>query len=67
MQGIVYLRDTTFVTELGKTIPSLSQKDVFQHENLVDVKQLCKEREILEKYEENSSFMKARKRLLVND
>jgi len=45
----------------------LNQKEVFQHENYLDVRQLVKEREILEKYEQyndsESPIIRARKRL----
>lgn len=50
--NIVFLRDTSLLKKLDKTINTLSQKDVFQHENFIDVKELVKERQMNEKYEE---------------
>lgn len=64
--NIVYLRDTSLLQKLNKSIEQLSQKDVFQHENFVDVKELVKEREIRERYELNDSpLMKARQRIMT--
>ena len=49
IRNIVYLRDVTILDNLGKGISELTQKDVFQHENFIDVKQLIRERDISER------------------
>ena len=49
IQNIVFLRDVTILDNLGKGINELTQKDVFQHENFLDVKQLIRERDITER------------------
>ena len=46
IQNIIYLRDPQILENLDKTITQLSQRDVFQHENLLDVKKLITENEI---------------------
>jgi hypothetical protein len=46
------MRDTTILDTLGKSINELTQKDVFQHENFLDVKQLIRERDISERMTE---------------
>lgn len=52
IHNIVFLRDVTILDTLGKGIDELTQKDVFQHENFLDVKQLVRERDISERMTE---------------
>ena len=69
MRGIIFLRDTTILENLNKKINQLTQRDVFHHENFLNINDLIKERELLEKWEgldEGSPLMKARKRLISN-
>ena len=46
IQNIVYLRDPQILDNLEKKISTLTQQDVFKHENLLDVKKLITENEI---------------------
>jgi hypothetical protein len=46
IQNIIYLRDPQILETLDKPISQLSQRDVFQHENFLDVKKLITENEI---------------------
>ena len=38
IRNVVYLRDVSVLETLGKDINQLTQRDVFQHENSVDVR-----------------------------
>ena len=49
IRNIVFLRDVSILESLGKEISELTQKDVFQHENFLDIKQLVRERDISER------------------
>ena len=44
MHGIVYLRDTILLKKLDKRVEQLTQRDVFHHENNIDIKEMVKER-----------------------
>lgn len=69
LKNIVYLRDTSILQYLDKRINQISQREIFQHENYLDVTELIKEREIQERWEgldSSSPLMKARKRILYN-
>ena len=46
VRNVVYLRDVSILSDLGKDIQELTQRDVFQHENFIDVKQLIRERDV---------------------
>ena len=46
IQNIVYLRDPQILENLDKKITNLTQRDVFQHENPLDIKNLIRENEI---------------------
>lgn len=50
VQNIVFLRDSSILERLNKKINQLNQKDVFTHENYLDVKKLISDREMEEKY-----------------
>ena len=49
IRNIVFMRDVTILDQLGKELDELTQKDVFAHENFLDVKQLIRERDISER------------------
>jgi hypothetical protein len=49
IQNIIYLRDIKILENLEKGINQLTQKDVFNHENYLDIKRLIIEREASEK------------------
>lgn len=69
LQNIVYLRDTSILQYLNKKINMINQREIFQHENYLDVTELIKEREMLERWEgldSSSPLMRARKRILYN-
>jgi hypothetical protein len=51
MTNIVYLRDTTMLDLLDKTIDRLTQRDVYFHQNILDVNELIKDREVAERLE----------------
>ena len=51
---MVYLRDISILKKMGKkSIADLTLREVYQHENFVDVKQLCVDRDIEERMPEN--------------
>jgi uncharacterized protein YqgQ len=68
-QSIVYLRDTTILETLEKSITQLTQRDIFYHENYLDVKKLIKDRKEEERFEAediDSPLQRARRRLSHN-
>lgn len=65
IQNIVYLRETKILDNLEKGINQLTQKDVFNHENYLDIKKLIRERETSEQMKEHlpESVIRAKQRL----
>ena len=61
----MYLRDLKILDHLEKNINQLSQKDVFNHENYLDIKKLIRERETSEKMNDHfpESIMRAKRAL----
>jgi hypothetical protein len=69
VQNIVYLRDIKILENLDKKINQLTQKDVFNHENYLDIKRLIVEREASEKVQEHfpESIMRAKRAMQFNN
>lgn len=64
----MYLRDIKILDNLEKGINQLTQKDVFNHENYLDIKKLIKEREYTEKLTDAfpESVIRARRQFASN-
>ena len=64
----MYVRDIKLLENLDKGINQLTQKDVFNHENYLDIKKLIRERETTEKMTDNfpESIIRAKRALQTN-
>lgn len=62
------MRDIKLLDHLDKNINQLTQKDVFNHENYLDIKKLIRERECSEKMNENfpESIIRAKRALAAD-
>lgn len=63
------MRDCSILEHLDKNINTLFQREIFHHENYLDVTELIREREMMDKLEgldSSSPLMRAHKRITAN-